>query len=292
MVKETKKKLYLSGRITGDTEYKKKFAFAREFYEDQGYIVLDPSVLPCGMSNADYARICFAMMDSADEAAFLPGYASSSGAMTEHEYCQYVKRPTRYARDDYRAAAMDLLKNAEIVSPEMKGCEAYRSQLKLDAARLMYYLGVATYDIATECQIDRMVLVRHINEDKWLADSENEVEKTGDCTCEYDCMFKKDGHGEPEECQLHIAYDKLDSRLKAFIDSTNAKIRKMVDDCDKEAKVIRRLLEGKAPYSYCCVQKKVTGIMAKGCDSLRVENGVAYCSDHVTSCCFCEEVCM
>ena len=52
--------------------YKAKFEEAENFYKKKGYIVLNPAVLPSGMQPADYMRICFAMIDTADAVSFLP----------------------------------------------------------------------------------------------------------------------------------------------------------------------------------------------------------------------------
>lgn len=90
-------KAYIAGKITGDSTYKLKFRAAENRLYADGYdVVISPAVLPEGMSSADYMRICFAMMDSADVVAFLPDYAESRGAMVEHAYCQYASKQTLY----------------------------------------------------------------------------------------------------------------------------------------------------------------------------------------------------
>lgn len=83
------KKLYISGKITGDPDYKEKFEKVRKESEDN-YIVLNPAVLPEGMLPADYIRVCFAMIDAADVVLFLPDYKESKGAMLEWDYCRYI----------------------------------------------------------------------------------------------------------------------------------------------------------------------------------------------------------
>ena len=85
-------KIYIAGKITGDPNYKAKFeAKAREF-EELGNIVLNPAILPAGMEQEDYMRICFAMIDSADIVSFLPDAEESEGARLEKEYCKYIKK--------------------------------------------------------------------------------------------------------------------------------------------------------------------------------------------------------
>lgn len=89
-------KAYIAGKITGDAEYQEKFRRAQKLLEDQGFVVLSPAVMPEGMRPADYMRICFAMMDSADVVAFLPDYTQSRGAQLEWAWCQYVGKTTMY----------------------------------------------------------------------------------------------------------------------------------------------------------------------------------------------------
>lgn len=83
-------KVYIAGKITGDPNYKAKFGRAKTELEKQGNIVLDPAILPEGMTPEDYMRICFAMIDCADAVAFLPDYYESRGAYLECRYCRYV----------------------------------------------------------------------------------------------------------------------------------------------------------------------------------------------------------
>ena len=89
-------KIYIAGKITGDPDYKAKFAIAEKILREDGAVVLSPAYLPEGMSAADYMRICFAMIDTADVVAFLPDYSKSAGAQLEYQYCLYTEKPIRY----------------------------------------------------------------------------------------------------------------------------------------------------------------------------------------------------
>lgn len=91
---------YIAGKITGDPEYRKKFASAQEELERQGYIVLNPALLPEGMAPSDYMRFCLAMLDTADVAFFLPGWMDSKGAQLEKQYCAYVQKPCYIFEED------------------------------------------------------------------------------------------------------------------------------------------------------------------------------------------------
>lgn len=90
---DKKEKIYIAGKITGDGGYVAKFERAKEKLQREGYIVLNPALLPEGMSNADYMRVCLAMVDVADRVAFLPDFLESPGALVEFTYSTYIKKP-------------------------------------------------------------------------------------------------------------------------------------------------------------------------------------------------------
>jgi len=83
-------KIYLSGKITGDPNYRKKFEKAASFFSDAGYVVMNPAVLPEGMTPQEYMSINIPMLFAADAVAFLPDWTKSRGAQIEHELSQYA----------------------------------------------------------------------------------------------------------------------------------------------------------------------------------------------------------
>ena len=83
-------KIYIAGRITGNPDYKSIFQKVQENFEAENHIVLNPAILPEGMTTAEYMRICFAMIDCADAVFFIPGWQDSKGANLEMEYCMYT----------------------------------------------------------------------------------------------------------------------------------------------------------------------------------------------------------
>ena len=85
-------KIYIAGKITGDPAYRDKFAAAEIQLGGQGHVVLNPAELPEGMAQADYMRICFAMIDVADAVVFLPDAKESAGARLEMAYCEYIEK--------------------------------------------------------------------------------------------------------------------------------------------------------------------------------------------------------
>lgn len=83
-------KIYLAGKITGDPDYREKFRKVETDLTKQGFVVMSPATLPEHMTPADYMRICFAMIDSADTVVLLPGWSNSEGATLEWIYCRYI----------------------------------------------------------------------------------------------------------------------------------------------------------------------------------------------------------
>ncbi len=98
-------KAYIAGKITGDPNYEDKFVSAgvsvrlgeiETIGVEQDSVILNPVILPKGMSNADYIKICLAMIDAADIVLFLPDWHQSRGAQLEHSYCLYIGKPVTY----------------------------------------------------------------------------------------------------------------------------------------------------------------------------------------------------
>ena len=88
-----KTKIYIAGKITGDPNYKDKFAnMESELLKMSGTVIINPAKLPQGLTPADYARICFAMIDSSDIVVFAPNYKKSQGALLEMQYCRYIQK--------------------------------------------------------------------------------------------------------------------------------------------------------------------------------------------------------
>ena len=83
-------KIYIAGKITGDENYREKFAKAQVQLQKDGHIVLNPAVMPEGLTKAEYMKLCFSMIDIADQVVFLTGWQDSEGAQLEEQYCRYV----------------------------------------------------------------------------------------------------------------------------------------------------------------------------------------------------------
>lgn len=94
-------KIYISGKIAGDPNYKGKFDRAAAQLERLGATVINPATAPEGLTKLDYMRICFAEMEAVDYVVFFPDWVESAGAKLERAWCDYVGVPTA-DWDDFR----------------------------------------------------------------------------------------------------------------------------------------------------------------------------------------------
>lgn len=85
--------VYLSGPITGVPNYWEAFEKAEDYLTSLGWAVLSPAKHPQGLTNEQYMRIDFAMIDVADVVLLLPGWLNSTGACLERAYCEYTEKP-------------------------------------------------------------------------------------------------------------------------------------------------------------------------------------------------------
>jgi len=94
-------KVYLSGRITGDPNYRMKFHGAALPLLALGHEVLNPAEQE-GMSDGEAMRGAVRMLLSADAVVMLPDWGYSRGAVLERELAKRIGIPIIY--DNRRAA--------------------------------------------------------------------------------------------------------------------------------------------------------------------------------------------
>ena len=78
-------KVYLSGKITGDINYKEKFSSMTDELHSYGYTVFNPAVLPDGFEYEDYMSLDLQMLSKCDAIFLLRDWKNSSGAKREYE---------------------------------------------------------------------------------------------------------------------------------------------------------------------------------------------------------------
>jgi hypothetical protein len=81
--------LYLSGQITGDPDYKAKFALAEKALRKAGYDVINPALYQdFGSWEKNMRRDIIDMMSWADGVALIYGWFNSGGARLEEDLAE------------------------------------------------------------------------------------------------------------------------------------------------------------------------------------------------------------
>ena len=81
--------LFISGKITGDNNFKAKFKETQDKLISQGYRVLNPCWIDAeiaDLEHSEYLHIDFAMIDIADTIYMLSDWQDSTGARMEYDY--------------------------------------------------------------------------------------------------------------------------------------------------------------------------------------------------------------
>ncbi|NTZ40683.1 DUF4406 domain-containing protein [Enterobacter sp. JMULE2] len=77
--------VYIAGPMSGLENFNRPaFHLAAEKLSRQGYTVLNPAVLPDGLTQPQYMNVCISMLQCADEIYLLEGWKESEGARAEH----------------------------------------------------------------------------------------------------------------------------------------------------------------------------------------------------------------
>ncbi|MCR4713391.1 MAG: DUF4406 domain-containing protein [Treponemataceae bacterium] len=78
-------KIYIAGKITGDKNYKKKFAKAERILRKKGHSVMNPAQLIVykDFTWFDYMMVSGAMQCRCEAVYFLPDWSQSKGATIE-----------------------------------------------------------------------------------------------------------------------------------------------------------------------------------------------------------------
>ena len=87
---EAMEKIYVSGKITDNANYKAQFSSAEKHLQDLGYSVINPARLdlPDGATWADYMRQDIKLLCDCDAIFMLVNWQESKGAKIEHQLAQ------------------------------------------------------------------------------------------------------------------------------------------------------------------------------------------------------------
>lgn len=89
----SKPRIYISGAITNDTDYKAHFFRANNDLLSDGYqSIINPalvnSMLPKDFTHEEYMKVCIAMLECCDAIYMLDGWKNSKGANIEYQYAK------------------------------------------------------------------------------------------------------------------------------------------------------------------------------------------------------------
>lgn len=93
-------KIYISGKITGDKDYKHKFKVIEEYLIRAGHSVMNPAILPDGFSYDEYMRICFAMLDVCDAIYMIADWKQSEGARKEYNRARWLGKDVIFEEEN------------------------------------------------------------------------------------------------------------------------------------------------------------------------------------------------
>jgi hypothetical protein len=91
--------VYLSGKITGNENYKKDFVCAELFLLQMGYIVINPARLDevaNKLTYEQYMQICYRLVDISDIIFMVSGWQKSKGANAELSYAKSLGKKVMY----------------------------------------------------------------------------------------------------------------------------------------------------------------------------------------------------
>lgn len=85
-------RVYISGGITGVSDYKEHFEYAEKKLKEKGYEVVNPAkinaLLPTSCEYEDYMKMSICELSLCDTIYMLKGYQTSKGALRELEYAK------------------------------------------------------------------------------------------------------------------------------------------------------------------------------------------------------------
>ena len=97
--------IYISGAITGTTDYIERFQKAEDELAARGYRVVNPakvcSYLP-ELSHSEYMNICIEMLKPCDSVYFLDDWINSIGACFEYQFSRMNKKIVKFALNERR----------------------------------------------------------------------------------------------------------------------------------------------------------------------------------------------
>lgn len=105
--------LYLSGPITGISDYRERFDREAKRFIGAGWAVVNPATLDLGPGATweAYMKVCIPMLCPCDEIFMLEGWEASDGAKEERRIAKMLGIPVSYAVERQAAFARAFVAN-------------------------------------------------------------------------------------------------------------------------------------------------------------------------------------
>lgn len=95
--------IYIAGPMSGLPDANRPaFHSVAADLQSRGYTILNPAILPDGLSQAQYMDICFAMLRSADCIYLLEGWEHSAGARAENALAEKLELEIVFQEEYFR----------------------------------------------------------------------------------------------------------------------------------------------------------------------------------------------
>lgn len=98
-------KIYISGPITGTTDYMERFEKAENYLKSKGYSVVNPAKvnaqMPEDTTYEEYMKMSFTMLDMCQYIYMLDGWHKSTGANRELGYAMAKDMTITYEKEEY-----------------------------------------------------------------------------------------------------------------------------------------------------------------------------------------------
>lgn len=97
-------KVYISGPITGTSDYQKRFARAESYLRQQGYEVINPAKilepLPESTTWEEYMKLAVVLLEQCDMVFMLKNWQKSKGAVLEQDHASNLSIDTIYEKEN------------------------------------------------------------------------------------------------------------------------------------------------------------------------------------------------